>query len=401
MIIHPILKNAAIGGTLVIAATMNACRYDVAAPLWDQPYTNPPTPVITGISPAQRATPGVNTITITGQYLDGVQDTNGVYFGNTTAEILQKSPTSILVRRPALATDSCSVKVISSQALIAGKFVGSYRIDTVLQEYGSFLDNAPLSVLALDGADNLFVVETGRRILKITPDGQKTVLGTATRAPTDGRIGRDGRLYMPGNNRSIDVVNLTSGAVTTWLQLPSGRVVRFGDFDANGNFYAGGAIGSQLVVVRTNLTTSLTGLYTTDEILAIRVYNSFVYVAARPNAQTPATIRRHQITDTTGTLGAAELVVDLATTPYSQRTIKGFVLSSNGKMYVITDSPDHLLVVDLATNAVDIFYKNIIPSYAKHFGWGAGTSLYAICGDTPLAATWKVYKIAIGTTSAY
>ncbi len=272
------------------------CKYDVAEPLWDKPYGAATTATISSIEPAQ-APPGVNFITIHGTNFTGAIDTavvrneyvdttivyNGVYFDNVQAEVIEYSSTSIKVLRPNLATDSCTVKVVPSHALVAARF-GPYKITSVVQRYGSFLDNLPLSVVAVDNAENLYVVETdSRNVFKVTPAGQKTLLGVATRAPTDARVGPDGRLYMPGNNRSIDVVDPSTGQVGRWTQLPSGRVVKFCDFDASGYFYAAGT-RSQLVVVAPNLTATSTGLYASDDVLGVRVYNGYLYLAVKAAA---------------------------------------------------------------------------------------------------------------------
>ena len=162
---------------VALMVMMTGCEYDVAQPLWHQDFEEPPTPVITQIEPAQVATPGVNIITIRGENFAESPDTNTVYFGTVPAEIASTSATTITVRRPNLVIDSCTIKVISNQALVVAKY-SPYKIDPVINRYGSFLDNVVLSIVAVDDAENLYVVETAsRNIVKVTPDGQQTTVG--------------------------------------------------------------------------------------------------------------------------------------------------------------------------------------------------------------------------------
>ena len=399
-----------------LMAIMIGCDFDVTQPRWYQPPTTTAVVTITGIDPVE-ATPGVNFITIHGTNFTGAIDTvvihnenvdttfiyNGVYFDKVLADAVEFSATSIKVRRPNLVSNSCIVKVVSNSALLVAKSPAPYRIDAVLQRYGSFLENVVLAVVAVDREENLYVVETGSKyIYKIATDGDKTNIGTATRVPTDASIGPDGNLYLPENNRAIDKVEIATGAVTRWTQLPSGKVVKFGDFGNNGYFYTGGT-RTDLVIVPFDLSTTPTsaGFYANDEILAIRFCNGYIYVVSRTSgSQNPAKIWRHLL-DATGKVGSQELVLDMSTTgDFSSRMISAIAFSSNGTMYIATDSPDPILVVDPATNNVDFFYKDILPSNCKQFGWGNGTYLYMISGDTNLGQEWTVYRVDMGTTGA-
>jgi hypothetical protein len=402
--------------TLCVAASLaplSGCKYDVTEPQWDKPLGTSTAATISSIEPAV-ATAGVNFITINGTNFAGAIDTtvihtattdtsiayNGVYFNTLRAEVIAISSTSIKVRRPNLATDSCTVKVVPNQALVAARF-GPYKITSVVERYGAFLENLPLSTVAVDAAENLYVVETGSRtVYKVTPDAQKTVVATAPLAPTDARIGPDGRLYLTAGNRQINAVDVQTGALKLWRNCPSGKIVRFGDFDANRYFYTGG-VRTDLVIISPDSTFKNAGVYASAEILAVRVYNGYVYVAAKnPAGQTPSTgIWRHSIA-AGGTLGTGELVLNWdGTGTFSTRTIKAISFSVTGIMYIATDSPDPMLGFDLTSHSLDYFYKGIIPSYSKHFCWGGKSYVYMIVGNTSPAQEWTVYRIDMGTTA--
>lgn len=398
-------------GFLILAAAsiiFTSCKYDVAEPLWDQPFTAPATPRITQVTPSA-ALAGINTIKITGENFIGTKDTCIVYFDNLIADVLSMSPTSIVVRRPNLVKDSSTIKVVPQKALVVAKH-GPYKIESVLSKYGSFLDNLQLSVLVTDQSENLYVGEVNTRyVYKITSKGEKSILATSSRSATDARIGPGNRLILLGNNRAVDQVDLASGTVSRWTQLPSGKAVRFGDFDANGYFYTAG-VRTDLCIVPPNPPTSLTlsqiqlsNVYADDEIFAIRAFNNYLYVASKPSpgVETDAIkIFKHKI-EANGVLGAQQLVLDLSKwKAYSALVIKGITLANDGVLYLAVDSPNSMLVYDPASNNLDLFYKGILPEYCKHFVWGSGNYLYMIVGDAAAAKEWNVYKVNMGRAGA-
>jgi len=394
--------------TLLLVASMVVmigCEYDVAEPQWYKPFSEAATLRITQIEPASEARPGVNTITIRGENFAAPPDSNDAYFDNQRAEIVSTSSTSITVRRPNLVDDSVFIKVVSNKALVVAKF-GPYKIYPVSQRNGAFRDNIALNALAVDNGDNLYVVygdSSTPRIFRVTPDEQRILVARASRLPTDGRFGPDGRLYLLSNNRAIDVVDVQAGTAAQWLRLPSGRIVKAGDFDANGYFYVGGT-RSDLVVIAPDLTVRTAGIYASDDILAVRVYGGYLFVASRvptTGGQPPApgSIWKHQI-DASGNVGPKELVLDMSATAFASRTIAAITFSADGTMYIGTNSSDPILVFNPTTGTVDYFYKNILPPYCKNFYWGRGTYLYMLSGNVNPAQEWTVYRVDMGTAGA-
>jgi len=380
---------------------MSHCEYDVATPQWENDIEYTAVPIITDIDPSDGAAPGVNTITINGENFIDVPE-SGVYFDNVPAEILFNSTTSIKVRRPDLVTESCTIKVVPNKSLVLAKRE-NYRIDSILERYGAFLENMALSVAAVDKDENLYVIAATRSIIKVTSDGEKTTLGQAKRTAYYAVIGPDGKLYLMSNNRAVDAVDLSTGEVNEWVKLPSGKMATCGDFDSNGYFYAGGR-RTGLVIVAPNLTITTTDFHKSDEIKGIRVYDRHVYltlISASPDEQNPAlAIWRHSI-DETGNLGEKELVFDLtADEEFSARTVNSIYFAADGTLYIGTDAPDPLLIADIDSQSMDYFYMNILPSYCKYFTWGSGNYIYMICGDTELGEEWTVYRVDMGSPVA-
>ena len=387
---------AVVLSAILFLIPISGCKIDVAEPIWEKPFTEPPTPTITSVVPAQ-ATAGVYTITINGQDFADAQGTNTVYFDNTSSEVLSSTSTSIVVRRPNLVTDSAVIKVVSNQTLSAVKYF-PYKVDQVVERYGNFSDNVTLGIIAADNQENVYVIE-GNNIHRVSPDSGRRVFATANRPSYDAALGPDGNLYLLGSNRAVDRVDLATGEVTRWIQLPSGKNVRYGDFDDHGNFYTGGN-NTDLVVVGTNLTVKpAAAFYTGFDILAVRVYNDYVYVAAKNATYADtAKIFRHQI-DTSGSLGAQELVLDLKTAgDLSSRTIKGMTFSTAGIMHLATDAANPIITYNLADGSIDYLYKEILRPYCKSFCWGSGNFIYMINGDATAGEEWTVYRVNAGVT---
>jgi hypothetical protein len=392
--------------TLLVFASLitmlTGCKYDVTEPMWDKPAAGvgTATPVITQIVPADSATAGVNTITIEGQNFADVQSDNLVCFGNVPANIISSTSTAITVLRPNLTIDTCTVSLVSNNALVVAK-KGPYKVNRIIERFGAFVENLQMNAVAIDNAENLYVIKgtTPFTMYKITPAGDKTTIGVATRAPSDAKIGPDGNLYYFNsvfpNTKEIRMVNVNapSGGDSLWYTTNPVKNVISGDFASNGYLYTGGR-RSGIVVIRPNRTQRADGYYATDTIQSVRVFNNYLYVAIRTG------IWRHSISDTS-LVGAPEQVLDLTQGIFASHLVKAFSFSADGsKMYIGSDSPDPILVVDMATKTAEILYKGIIPNYCKQFC--LGTKMYATIGSNTVtpAVEFTVYRIDVGATGA-
>jgi len=399
-----------IGGVLLIIAALmliQGCKYDVAEPQWDLPFSSGPDPVITSVVPDSQAAPGVNSITINGQNFSAAADSNDVWFGTYQAEVVSNSATSITVRRPNLVTESVELRVSPrTEALVEAVYNKMYKIDAVKSEYGTFVANIELMFVAVDKQENVYTCYSSadtafnRKMVKVTPSGEQTILPMkVSRVTNEAKFGPDGRLYLFGANRTIEVADFLQQTVSAWTTLPSGKTVRYGDFDPDGYLYTGGNSTDLMIVAPDSAhTATALGVYSKSQINAVRVYNGFVYLGVKaPTGQSPAyAIWRHAIVGS-GVLGTQELVLDWSASAYSDRTVKGITFSTDGVMYIATDSPDPLLIAD---PTLDIFYKSILTPYCKAFYWGSGNYIYMLCGNTTPAEKWKIYRVDMGTTGA-
>ena len=396
--------------SVVLFLLVVGCEYDVSSPQWEQEFESVPIPEITQVNPADAAVAGVNTITITGINFLDVPDTNGVYFDNIPAEIISNSATTITVRRPNLATDAATIKVVPNQTLVVAKH-GPYRIDSVLETYGSFLDNNALYAATVDDNENLYVIEhaSPHSIIKVSSDGQKETIGTTSYSPFKAVIGPDGRLYMTrNNNREILVFDENSDTeASRWTRLPRGMTVSHGVFDDDGYFYTGGD-GSDLIIVPpdppvADPTITESGYYDNDEILGLTIYQNYIYLVvliASPDEQHPElAIWRHSMNGN-GTVGDMELVLDLSANEIAaSREINSIHFDANGNLFIGTDAEDPILINAAGSNDIDYFYKNILPSNCKQFYWGSNSHIYMIVGDNILGITWELYRVDMGALS--
>lgn len=381
---------------------ITGCEYDVSEPLWNQPYNTPVTPKITSVNPVAEVTPGINTIVIEGQDLYSGTDSTIVYFNTLPAEIISITPTKIVVRRPNLVVDSCAISVVPPKAFVVAKYE-PYKIDGVVEPFGGFLDKLKLGTLAVDGQENLFVSEatTDRNIYKVLPNGDKSIIATGLRTYTDSRIGPDGNLYFLGNNRAIDIYNLSSDTLARWTQLPAGKTVKYGDFANNGYFYAAGT-RTDLVYLPFDLSSTAvsSGIYTGEDIQAVRVFDGYIYIISKVATTDPVKIYKH-ILNSNGSLGAQELVLDMNTFPeYSLVTITGITFDLNGNIFLGTDSEDAILKFTHANSSVESFYKGIINPNCKKLSWGNQHYLYMINADdvTNPIWNWTISRVDMGAT---
>lgn len=391
--------------SFMLIALMAGCKYDVAEPMWERPYTAPATPTITRVEPTSAALAGDNYIKVYGTDLVQGGDSTLVYFGSTQVDVLTMTPELLVIRRPGLAIDSCSIKIVPRKALVAAKY-GPYKITNVISKHGNFLENLALSNTMLDAAGNLYVCETvTRKIWKVSPDGQQkdTMNTRAARVVTDAFFGPDGNMYYLGNNRIIDKVDVTTKNITArWTQLPSGKSVKFADMATNGYFYTAG-IRTDLLAVSfaSPSTVKAAGVYSADEVLAIKVNNGFVYVAWRTGTS-PAKVSRHSI-NADGTVGTKETLVDLVNFPaYSSSLITSISFDVNGNMFLSLDdaNSNSLLKVDATTRTPDVFYKGIIPKNCKKALFGKQNYMYVLIGDDTTKEEWTVYKVDMGVNGA-
>ena len=266
--------------------------------------------------------------------------------------------------------------------------------------YGTFLENTELSTAVVDQDENVYVFQRTSPVslVKITPEGERIMLNEdVSSAATDAKIGPDGSMVVLVNNRQTSKINLETGEETDWLRLS--KSVSRGDFDENGNLYAGGR-RSDLIVILPDESFSQIGHWIADEILWVRVYDNYVYllidIASVSEERPDFSIWRHPI-DGAGNVGEPELFIDWTQTgDYAESLPSCFTFSENGLMMIGTDHADPIMLYDLESDTQDILYKDILPTAAIQLVWGAGSHVYMILGGE----NNNLIRIDMGTAGA-
>jgi len=376
------------------------CEYEGPTAMYYQDHAQTLAPQISQIEPDGEAGAGVNYITIKGANFSETAENTQVYFNSYSAEIVDNSATAITVRRPNITSDSVVVKVVTDGALEIARY-GPYRITPVYSAYGDFITGNRLSTMMADDQGNVFVFQSSpRTVFKINPDGTRITLPNETsRAVTDARIAPDGKLILMMNNRRIYQMDMQSGEESEWFDVT--KSVASGDFDGNGNFYAGGRRSDLNVIAAGLAGKRALGQYSSDEIVWVRVHLDHVYILLAPRTPTPENpamaIWRHPILDSSGNLGSGELMLDWEETEVALYSPTSFTISGDGTLYVGVEVEDEsaatlspILILN-SDGSHDLLYKGILPSYAAKVSWAAGDYLYMLLGGDD----WDLIRIEI------
>ena len=320
----------------------------------------------------------MNYITIMGSNFSTVLENNKVYFDAYEAEITTATSTTLTVRRPNIAGES-TVKVVNLQGFNYATF-GPYMVNAAYESYGDYDGANGFTSMTVDRNENVYSFHINpRSVYKVTPDGEKTVIGETEKSITDALVAADGNLVLLFKNAEIHKMDVNTGVESPWVDV--GEKVAFGDFDSNGNLYSGG-IKTDLVITKTDETSTTLGVYGSDRINAVRVFNGYVYLLVdlnKSDEQHPdLAIWRHQILDANGSLGAQELILNWEETGvFAESDPLDFTFAQDGTMYVATNNTYPILVVN-TDNTQDILYKDILPEQALTIVWGAANDLYMV-----------------------
>jgi hypothetical protein len=387
---------------IVSIMVMTGCEYDGPTAMYYQKSAQTTPPVITKLKPDKAATAGINYITIDGENFSEVADKNKVYIDGYQAEIVNHSDTSIRIRRPNRSGDSLSVKVTVFGAIEIAEY-GPYKIDPVFTPYGKFLSSVELGATVVDRNENVYIFENNtpnRYIYKITPDGERTLFGSnpILSMVYDAIVGPNGNLIIFMKQREIYHLDLASGADTIAVWATVAKRVSLGDFDSFGNLYTTGARRTDITVVKPDFSSRLLGLYASDEILWLRVYENFIYALVditTPDELNPKlAIWRHIILDSDGNLSDRELVLDWSKSgEFAESKPITFTFSDDGNIYIGTDHVHPIMFLDPDDGKKDVVYKGILPSSAANIVWGNGNYLYMILGRP----NWNLIRIDMGS----
>jgi hypothetical protein len=354
------------------------CTKDDSVGLYDPDESTAPTPTITGISPAGSAFAGMDTIVIQGTNFSPVPGNDLVFFNAQQATLLSVSPSQITLKAPLVTMDSVGVRVSVMGALEFSNTY-QYRLNAGARPFGALISTELAASLATDASGNLYAAycASGRDagIVRLTPPGSQSTYAPATSGVaiwTGVKMGPAGYLYAARNVRAIYRFTPGGGsAATIWTALPAGAFVLDIDFDRTGNLWCVGSAGN---IYRVDANKVITTYAFTGNLRSVRIYNDYLYFAAKTDAGEK--IWRAPIT--AGVLGTPEVYFDFGAA-FPGKTPLAITLSSDGVLYIGTDSQDGLVIVspDKSFSAPYAAYQSLFSTGIGFLAWGSADDLYA------------------------
>jgi hypothetical protein len=361
----------------LIILFVSGCDNPKTGSLFDPNAAYRPQPTIASVSPTGSAFAGMDSVLITGANFSTVLAENSVLFNTTAATLVGATATQITLIAPLVPADSVALRVsVSGSDKFSNTF--QYKLVAGIAAFGSLGSSELGSALATDATGNLYAgfsaasVEAG--ILKITPAGVRSSYapGTAGVAAWSGfKMGPGGYIYGVRNVRAIYRYAPGGGSsAALWTQVVGTTFTDF-DFDQSGNMWVG---GNNSNIYRIAQDKTVTPFPFVGFVHSLRVYNGYLYFSAKTDAGEK--VWRAQIS--VSGLGTPEIYFDFASA-YPTNVPLAITFSSDGILYIGTDSPDGLVVVNpnKTYSAPFAAYKSIYSPAFLSLAWGATNDLYA------------------------
>ena len=277
-----------------------------------------------------------------------------------------------------VALDSVAIRVsVSGSDKFSNTF--QYKLIAGVVAFGGLATGQLATALATDATGNLYAgysasgIEAG--ILKYTTAGVQSSYAPATSgvaAWSSFKLGPPGGyIYGARNVRALYRYSPGGGSsAALWTQIV-GTTLADLDFDQSGNMWVG---GNNSNIYRIGQDKTVTPFPFVGVVHSVRVYNGYLYFSAKKD--TLERVWRAQIS--TSGLGTPEIYFDFASV-YPTNTALVITFSSDGILYIGTDSPDGLVVVnpDKSYSAPFAAYKSLYSPGFLSLAWGASNTLYA------------------------
>ena len=362
---------------VLVILFVSGCENPKTGSLYDPSATSKAQPTITGVSPSGSAFAGMDTIVIAGSNFSSVLAENTVYFNTTAATLLNAAPAQIKLIAPLVALDSVAVRVsVFGSDMFSNTL--QYKLIAGLVTFGKLITGELASSVTTDATGNIYAgysasaVEAG--ILKITPAGVRSNYAPGTAgvvAWSSFKMGPGGYIYGARNVRALYRFSPGGGSsAALWTQIVGTTLSDF-DFDQSGNMWTG---GNNANIYRIAQDKTVSSYPFVGVVHSLRVYNGYLYFSAKTDAGEK--VWRAQIS--ASGLGTPEIYFDFATAYPANQAI-AITFSSDGILYIGTDSPNGLVVVnpDKSYSAPFAAYTSLYSPAFLSLAWGAADDLYA------------------------
>jgi len=371
---------------LLILFLFIGCEEDTPGSLFDPDYQGSPAPEITAVDPPDGSLAGVGIISISGNNFSTVLHQNTVYIGTRAAQVLEASATQLVVRAPNVVGDTLRLRVAVAGALAFSNEI-IYPLEPAVEPHGRLTDAQTPWAIATDVNGNVYVsisrAGTSDGIQMIKEDGTLEEYVPARIPRYDGmKFGPDGSLYLVRNLRLIARVPPGGGPEENWLPMRVGTRFVDMDFDVFGYLWV---VGNNDAIFRVNVDDqSVEEFPFNADIRSVRYFDGYLYVSAVKdvNGSTTSGIWRFPV-DNSGIIGEQELYFPFSEQYGSNNAIAlAITFSADGYMYVGTDGPDGIIVVDPGGDGWEPLYPGLISPTGMIFAWGEGPNLYYTRGET-------------------
>ena len=361
-------KVATITVILFIATVFfEGCKKEYPS-IWNPNQQYRPNPVITRVEPDSTfAVIGI--VTITGENFSSSKDSDYVYFDGVEGTVLSATDTQLIVQAPNIAGDSLRIKVRVVGALLFGEYY-PYKLLYAAIEYGGFSDVDDAYGVACDKDENLYVSLSGKKIVKVTPNGERQDYAETSFDHASGmKMGPGGYIYYVNILRYMFRVLPEGGKDELFATLPGGTYDL--DFGPSGNIYCGGS-GGAIYRVRPDGSSEKAADYSSISIKAVRVFNGYVYVGGDSTGH--QCIWRNQIISA-DSLGPKELYFDWSNEIGPTSKVLSITFATDGDMYVGTDATEAIIIVH-PDGSHEPLYPGALEPRSYALCWGNGQYLY-------------------------
>lgn len=376
----------------ILTLTLLTCEEDPIS-IYDPDETGDTTPVVTSVAPDSNFSAdgvtfsGVGVVMVTGQYFSETASKNLVFFDGSPGEVLSSTSTSLRVRVPDVEGDSIMVKVSVQGAFDFATLDGYYTMVPAVQEIGGFDDLDQLYAIACDETETLWITSFGNptmNVITVEPDSLKaTAFSTLTVSSTSLKYAGNDRLFLTGG-ALLYTMNRATGSFdpSIMFQVAQSDVTLDVDIvDQNQAFMAIKKSPNLGYIMSLDLGSGnidTAAAYDSLGIQSIRIFEDDIYVAGSyqvGGVDQSSAVWKNSISG--ATLGARELVVDLADYPeYEGVQISAITFSADGKMFIGLNSVSAILVYD--NGILSPFYDPILSPPTADLTWGNGNYLYQL-----------------------
>ncbi len=350
--------------------------------LFDSVPTTPigTTPSITSISPANVALGGVTQVTITGTNFSASNSDNLVYFKGVPADVINSSPTQLVVIPPAITGDPLKVKIaVLNSELFSNEI--SYKLLPAVKEFYPAESEKNFTLpygITGDPNGNIYVSVSGLGMREITPDSVVTDFGVkgAETYWNSVAYGPGGKFYGVRGVRALFQFDATSASSVFAAISDNTLKLLCLDFDPDGNIWVGGTSGKNGNICKIKPDKSITQYNITDYITGLRVFKdgttTYLYVAAKTDSLIK--IKRMPI-DSNGDLGAAETYFDFSGTYGANLNVNAIDFAADGDLYLATNVPNKpIIVVHPDKSSEGVYSKLVQPAEAISLTWASNSN---------------------------